>query len=141
MSLEGERCRVFLFGSDTVLLDGAEVGGPVALTGSPEGELVTDACGNPTESARGGSGCLGSERMSVVRDLRDIDLADGFVSGFALLSDVDGGVLGRGRRAEPALSRRCRFVFCAGKSSSHAANLFWALVNGMVGVSWIEEIA
>jgi hypothetical protein len=109
VSLEGESCRVFRFGPDTVLLDGPEVGGPVPITGSPEGELVTDACGDPTESARGGSACLGSERMSVVRDLRDIALAGALVSGFTLLSDVDDGVLGRGR-AEPALSRRFRFV-------------------------------
>jgi hypothetical protein len=79
--------------------------------------------------------------MSMVRDLRVIDLVGAFVSGSALLSDVDGGVLGRGR-AEPALSRRFRFVSWAEiSSSSHAANLFWALVNGMVGVSWIGEIA
>jgi len=123
-----------------VLLDGPEVGGPVAITGSPGGELVTDACGDPTESARGGSACFGSERMSVVRDPREIDLVGVFVSGFTSLSDVDGGVLGRGR-AEPALSRRFRFVSWTGISSSYAANLFWALVNGMVGVSWIEEIA
>lgn len=128
-----------------MLLDGPEVGGPVAITGSTEGESVTETCGDPTESARAGSGCLGSESMSVsvVRDPGDIDLAGAFVSGSALLSDVDGGVLGRGR-AEPALSRRLRFVSWAGiSSSSHAANLFWALVNGMVmvGVSWIDEIA
>jgi hypothetical protein len=117
-----------------VLLDGPEIGGPMAITGSPspEGELATDACG---DSARGGSAfCsafLGSERTSVVRDLRvrdlrDIDMAGAFVSGSTLLSDVDGGVLlGRGR-AEPAprLSRRFRFVSWAGISSSHAANLF-----------------
>ena len=76
----------------------------------------------------------------MVRDLRDIDLAGAFVSGSTLLSDVDGGVLGRGG-AEPSLSRRIRFVSWAGISSSYAANLFWALVNGMVGGSWIEEIA
>ena len=123
-------------------MDGPEVGGPVVITGCPEGELVTDACfGDPTESARVGSACLGFGRMSMVRDLRVIDLVGAFVSGSALLSDVDGGVLGRGR-AEPVLSRRLRFVSWAGiSSSSHAANLFWALVNGMVGVSWIGEIA
>lgn len=134
--------RVFRFGSDIVLLDGTEVGDPVAITGSPEGELVTDASDDPTESARGGSAFLGPERMSVVRDLRVIDLAGAFGSGSTLLSDLDGGMLGRGR-AEPALrlSRRFRFVSWTGISSSHAANLFWALVNGMVGVSWIEEIA
>jgi hypothetical protein len=144
VSLEVERfrffrCRFFQFRLDTVSLDGPEVGGPVAVAGSPEGELVTGACGDPTESARGGSARLGSERMSVVRDPRDVNLAGAFVSGFTLLSDVDGGVLGRGR-AEPALSRRFRFVSWAGISSSYAANLFWALVNGMVGVSWIEDI-
>jgi hypothetical protein len=134
VSLEGERCRFFRFGSDIVLLDGPEVGSPVVITGSPEGELVTDACGDPTESARGGSACTGSGRMSVVRDPRDIDLAGAFVSGFPLLSDVEGGVLGRGR-AERALLRRFRFVSWAEISSSHAASLFWALVSGMVVVS------
>lgn len=84
--------RVFRFDSDIVLLDGTKDGDPVT---------ITDAC-DPTESARGGSAFLGSERMSVVRDLRDIDLAGAFVSGSTLLSDLDGGVLGRGR-AEPAL--------------------------------------
>lgn len=77
-----------------MLLDVLEVDGPVALTGSPEGELVTDACGDPTEPARGGSAYLGSERMSVVRDLGDVDLAGAFVPGFTSLSDVDKCVLG-----------------------------------------------
>ena len=123
-----------------MLLDGPEVGGPVVITGSLEGESETDACGDCTESARGGSACRGSERMSVVRDLRDIDMVGALLSGFPLLSDDEGGMLGRGR-AEPALSRRFRFVSWAGISSSYAANLFWALVSGMVVVSWIEETA
>lgn len=123
-----------------MLLDGPEVDGPVAISGSTEGGLVTDVCGDPAESARGGSACLGPERMSVVRDVRDIE-SGAFNSGSTLLSDVDGGVLGRGWAEEPALSRRFRFVSWTGISSSYAANLFWALVNGMVGVSWIGEIA
>ena len=92
-----------------MLLDGTEVADPVAITGSPEGESVSDSCRSSTESARAGSACLGSGLVSVVRDPRDVDLASAFVSRSALLSDVDGDVLGRGR-AEPTQSRRFRFV-------------------------------
>jgi|SRR5216684_7974689 len=88
----GERCRVLGFGSDVVLLDGPDVGGSAAITGSPEGESVTDARRDLTESARGGSACLESERVSMTRDLRIIDLTGAFRSGSTLLFEVDGGV-------------------------------------------------
>lgn len=95
MPLEGERCCVFRFGSGTVSLDGPAVGGPVAITGSPEDESATDACLDPTGSARGGSAWLESERM--VRDaigtlFEEVDSAGAFDPGFALL-EIDGGVL------------------------------------------------